>query len=61
MVEDGESKNESHGRCPIDEEQKGLRKNPRGRQGTGRHSIKIRREEMERGREGKTEVKAIGQ
>lgn len=35
MVEDGESKNESHGRCPIDEEQKGLRKNPRGILGGG--------------------------
>lgn len=39
---------------------KEMRRNPRGR-GNGRHSIRDTREEMERGREGKTEVEAIGQ
>ncbi|MDE7429413.1 MAG: hypothetical protein K2N00_09145 [Lachnospiraceae bacterium] len=38
-----------------------FRQNRQVEKGAGRHSIEDTSEEMERGREGKTEVKAIGQ
>lgn len=44
------------GKAPTDEEKRadgGKEKKSEGREGTGRHSIRDTREEMERGREGK--------
>lgn len=55
MVKDGESET-SPGKAPTEGEERTDNRDEKrseGREGTGRHSIRDTREEMERGREGK--------